>query len=57
MKIIMETPEIEMPNRVQGWRLMRGRPIAGEEFRRMLARIPEARKHHCEAWRRYPIGL
>lgn len=33
-------PHIEPPKRAKGSKLMKGRPITGEEFERMLAKIP-----------------
>ncbi len=34
-------PTIEMPKRVRGGKVMKGRPITGEEFERMVDAVPE----------------
>jgi len=43
-KLIREVPEIDMPKRAKAGKAMKGRPITGEEFDRMLAAVSKARK-------------
>ncbi len=45
------------PKRVKGRKLMRGRPIAGEEFERMLQAVPAVRPRDPGDWQRYLKGL
>ena len=48
---------MHMPTRAKGQSMMRGRPVTGEEFDRMLAKVPHVRKHDPGVWRRYITGL
>ncbi len=52
-----EAPEIEMPKSGDVDRAMRGRPITTEEFERMLAATPKARKREPAKWQRFLTGL
>lgn len=38
--LLPKVPTIEKPKRAKGSKLMKGRPITGEEFERMLAKVP-----------------
>jgi integrase len=40
--MLAAVPDMHMPKRVKGQTMMKGRPITGEEFDRMLAAIPAA---------------
>jgi len=42
MKLLPVLPTITMPKRAKRSKMMRGRPITGEEFERMLAAVPKA---------------
>jgi hypothetical protein len=37
--LIAQAPKVQMPKRVNGSKLMRGRPVTTEEFERMLAAV------------------
>jgi integrase len=50
-------PRVAMPKRPKGQRLMRGRPLATEEFERMLAAVPKVRPHDPDQWQRLLTGL
>ena len=39
-KMLHELPQINMPKRAKGSKMMKGRPITGEEFDRMIAAVP-----------------
>jgi len=39
--LLVKMPKIEMPKRAKGQKMMKGRPITGEEFDRMLAAVPK----------------
>lgn len=41
VKLLHAVPSIEMPKRAKGSKMMKGRPITGEEFERMLAAVPK----------------
>ena len=43
-KLIREVPSVDMPKRVKGSKSMKGRPITGEEFDRLLATVAKVRK-------------
>lgn len=57
MGLMAKAPRIVMPKRGKGSKAMRGRPISGEEFDRMLAAVPKLRKHDGEQWRHFLRGL
>jgi site-specific recombinase XerD len=51
-------PQIDMPRRAKGSRKMKGRPVTGEEFDRMLKKVTDAvGKVAAESWRHYLRGL
>ncbi len=51
-------PKFTMPKRVKGAKIMRGRPITGEEFERMIAATPKVVENAAaESWRFYLRGL
>lgn len=55
---IRKTPDIDMPKAAKGInRGMRGRPITGEEFDRMIQAVPKIRKLEPEKWERLLRGL
>jgi len=56
--LMRKAPAIDMPKGAKGIdRAMRGRPITGEEFDRMMAAVPEVRKYEPQKWRRLLRGL
>ena len=57
MGLLSKVPEIHMPRRPKGQSLMRGRPISGEEFDRLLLAVPRIRPQDAAAWQRYLTGL
>lgn len=57
MKLLREVPQIEMPQQAKGRTMMRGRPITGEEFDRMIAAVPAVRPHDAPAWEHLLRGL
>jgi integrase len=54
---LREIPRIKAPTRNVGSRVMRGRPVTGEEFDRMLAKVPDVRPADADRWRHYLHGL
>jgi hypothetical protein len=57
MGLLPIMPRIEKPSTVKGQRLMRGRPLAAEEFERMLAVVPKIRPKDSYDWLRLLTGL
>jgi len=57
MGMLPKVPQFHMPKRARGRTLMRGRPITGEEFKRMLAQVPVVRPRDSDAWIYYLNGL
>jgi len=57
MGMLREVPIVQMPSRNLGGGLVRGRPVTGEEFDRMLARVPDVRPDDSRSWERYLRGL
>ena len=57
MGLMVKAPKIDMPRRPKGQSMMKGRPITGEEFDRMLAAVPKVRPQDAPAWQRYLTGL
>jgi integrase len=57
MGLLPTRPKIEMPKQAKGRTLMRGRPITGEEFERMLTAVPKVRPTDADAWVHYLRGL
>ena len=70
MKMMAKAPRIDRPKRAKDSKLMKGRPIAGEEFDRLLAAVPKVlasrtRGKHplsaspevVESWRHFLRGL
>ena len=55
--MLQKVPDMHFPKRIKGHKLMRGRPIAGEEYDRMIKKAPEVRTHDAEVWQRYLAGL
>ena len=55
--MMARVPEIKMPKRAQGKTFMRGRPITGEEFDRMLLAVPKVRPNDAHVWEEYLRGL
>ncbi|MBN2577647.1 MAG: tyrosine-type recombinase/integrase [Pirellulales bacterium] len=55
--LMVRAPKIEMPKRAKGQKMMKGRPITGEEFDRMMAAVPKVRPVDPEAWERFLRGL
>lgn len=58
MKILNEVPYIENPRQAKGSKMMKGRPITGEEFERMLAAVPKVVKpDQVDLWRTFLRGM
>jgi integrase len=57
MSMLAKLPEIKMPKRAKGLTLMRGRPITGEEFERMLTAVTSVRPRDAQTWIHYLNGL
>jgi integrase len=56
--LLAKAPKIEMPKRVKGSKVMKGRPITGEEFDRMLDKVPAVvGDNAAPSWRHYLDGL
>lgn len=51
-------PAFTMPKRAKGAKVMRGRPITGEEFERMIEAVPKVVDNAAaDSWRFYLLGL
>ncbi len=57
MGLMQKAPSIQMPKIPKGQSLMKGRPITGEEFDRMIAEVPGERPNDAELWRQFLTGL
>ena len=57
MEMVRDVPRFALPKPTKGQRLMRGRPITGEEFDRMLAAVEVVRPNDSERWRFFLQGL
>jgi integrase len=57
MRFIREAPEIEMPKLTKGDGHMKGRPITGEEFDRMIEAVGKVCGDDREPWQRLITGL
>lgn len=56
--MLHDVPKFDMPRRVKGSKMMKGRPVTGEEFERMLSKVPEVVPPHAvESWRHLLRGL
>jgi integrase len=55
--MIAKAPRVEMPKRVRGQAVMRGRPITAEELDRMTGAVPKVRAKDSAAWARFLEGL
>jgi integrase len=55
--MIREVPKVQKPKRNLGGGMMRGRPVTGEEFDRMLAKVPDVRPKDVARWEHYLTGL
>lgn len=54
LAVVPEIPKVRMP---RGKTLMKGRPLSGVEFVRMLRAVPRERPKDSRLWRRFLIGL
>ena len=57
MGLLPKAPKIEMPKIAKGQTLMKGRPITGEEFERMLDGGARRSPNDTELWRQFLNGL
>jgi integrase len=57
MGMLSKVPDMHRPKGAKGHRLMRGRPITGEEFDRMLTAVPKVRERDATLWTHYLTGL
>ena len=57
MKLLPVAPRIAMPKRARTRKLMRGRPLSGEEFEAMLTATASARPDDATTWQNYLRGL
>jgi integrase len=56
--LMTAVPKVRKPKRAKTGKMMKGRPISGEEFERMLSAVPKVvGEDHTEDWRRYLNGL
>lgn len=54
--LLAKAPKMEMP-KLAGQTMMRGRPVTGEEFDRLIAAVPKVRPDDARAWQRYLRAL
>jgi integrase len=57
MGMLPKVPEMHMPVRVKGRKLMRGRPLTNDEFEAMISAVIKVRKHDTAVWKHYLRGL
>ncbi len=58
MKMLASLPTMEKPKRAKGGKMMKGRPITGEEFDRMLSKVTNlVGDSRAAAWTHYLRGL
>ena len=57
MGLLPKAPKIEMPKIAKGQTLMKGRPITGEEFDRMIAEVKSERPNDTQTWKDFLTGL
>ena len=57
MGLLREVPTMEKPTRNLGGKMMRGRPVSGEEFDRLLLKVVDERPDDHLRWERYLRGL
>ncbi len=56
--LLHAAPKVQMPKRAKGAKMMKGRPITGEEFDRMLAKCEAVvGAERAPSWRHYLRGL
>ncbi len=55
--LLKAMPKIVRPKRAKGRRFMRGRPITGEEYDRMIVQAAKGRPHDSAVWVHYLEGL
>jgi len=55
--LLAKAPSIERPQRVKGQPFMRGRPVTGEEFDRMIVAVDKVRPDDADDWKRYLRSL
>lgn len=56
--MLNEIPEIVMPKRAKSSKMMKGRPITGEEFDRLLEKVEESvGAKQAQTWKDFLIGL
>ena len=55
--MLRAVPKFQMPTRNLGGKLMRGRPISGEEFDRMINKVEKQRPGDANRWEQYLRGL
>ena len=55
--MLRAVPKVNMPSRNLGGGMMKGRPITGEEFDRLLDKVKDVRKRDHLRWERYLRGL
>ena len=56
--MLFKVPTIKRPKRAKGFhKIMRGRPLDLEEFKRMLRTTGKVEPRNARAWRRYLVGL
>jgi integrase len=57
LEFIAEVPEIKLPRRGRlKSKRMKGRPVTGEGFDRMIAAVASVCSHDVDAWRSYTTG-
>ena len=55
---LARVPKVDMPKRARGGLQMKGRPITGEEFDRMIAAVPKVVSAElADSWRHYLRGM
>lgn len=57
MGLLPKAPDVSMPKRASGRKLMRGRPLSAVEFQRMTTAVPKIRPQDARVWQHYLEGL
>lgn len=55
--LLVDVPKFSMPKRAKGSKMMKGRPITGEEYDRMIDAAPKVVRANAEKWQRLLKGL
>lgn len=55
--LMIDVPKFNMPKRAKGSKMMKGRPVTGEEYDRMIEAVPKVVRANAAKWERLLKGL